>query len=63
MYETYWGLAESPFRNLLDDRWFYESPSHEEVLARLHFLVDQRRLCGLLGGPRGTGKSCCCRCL
>lgn len=57
MYETYWGFEESPFRNLLDDSWFYESPSHEEVLARLHFLVDQQRLCGLLAGPRGTGKS------
>jgi len=36
---------------------FYESPTHEEALARLHFLVDQRRRLGLLMGPAGSGKS------
>jgi general secretion pathway protein A len=57
MYANYWGLAESPFKNTLESRWFYESPGHEEALARLMFLVEHRRRCGVLSGPSGTGKS------
>src|SRR5262249_12784534 len=57
MYANYWGLTESPFKNTLESRWFYESPGHEEALARLMFLVEHRRRCGVLSGPVGTGKS------
>ena len=46
MYANYWGLAETPFRNTLDARWFYESPVHEEALARLLFLIENQRRCG-----------------
>src|SRR5258708_39747529 len=31
MYANYWGLAEIPFKNTLDTRWFYESSGHEEA--------------------------------
>lgn len=57
MYRSHWGLSETPFRNCLDPRFFYESPAHEEALARLHFLAEQRRHLGLLMGPHGSGKS------
>ena len=57
MYQTHWGLRESPFRGPLDPKSFYQSPTHEEALARLHFLVEQRRRLGLLVGPSGSGKS------
>ena len=57
MYQAHWGLQESPFRGLLDPKFFYQSPTHEEALARLHFLVDQQRRLGLLVGPSGSGKS------
>ncbi|MBS0264092.1 MAG: AAA family ATPase [Planctomycetes bacterium] len=57
MYANYWGLDEIPFRNTVEARWFYESPFHEEALARLLFLVEHRRRCGLLLGPAGTGKT------
>jgi type II secretory pathway predicted ATPase ExeA len=57
MYQSHWGLDETPFRNGLDSRWFYQSPVHEEALARLHFLVEQRRRLGLLLGDHGSGKS------
>ena len=57
MYERYWGLSGSPFQNTLDDSRIYESPQHEEALARLYYLVEQRRHCGLLIGVGGTGKS------
>lgn len=57
MYEEYWNLTGSPFRNEPDGRWFCETPVHEEALARLFYLVEQQRRCGLLYGPSGTGKS------
>lgn len=57
MYQSYWGLRESPFRGSLDPKFFYQSPTHEEALARLQFLVQQHRRLGLLVGPSGSGKS------
>ena len=57
MYQSHWGLQQSPFRDSFDLQSFYQSPTHEEALARLHFLVEQRRRMGLLLGPEGSGKS------
>jgi general secretion pathway protein A len=57
MYEAHWGLRNSPFRIAIDDRWFYDSPGHEEALARLYFLIEERRPCGVLQGAAGTGKT------
>lgn len=57
MYQLHWGLRETPFRGCLDPSSFYQSPTHDEALARLHFLVEQRRRLGLLLGDSGSGKS------
>jgi len=57
MYPSHWGLRESPFRNCLDPRFFYQSPTHDEALARMHFLIEQRRRLGVLLGVSGSGKS------
>lgn len=57
MYYEHWNLRESPFGGHFDPRYFYQSANAEEVLARLHFLVDQHRRLGLLLGESGIGKS------
>ncbi|MCC7422612.1 MAG: hypothetical protein IT428_20210 [Planctomycetaceae bacterium] len=57
MYETYWGLQESPFRGHADERWFFESPGHSEALARLFFLTEEGQAGGVLVGQVGTGKT------
>ena len=57
MYQSHWGLRETPFRSGLDSQFFHQSPTHEEALARLHFLVEERRRLGLLLGGVGSGKS------
>lgn len=57
MYHSHWGLSDTPFRACHDPRHFYQSPTHDEALARLQFLVEQRRRLGLLLGVPGTGKS------
>jgi len=33
------------------------SPAHDEAVARCEYLVEQRRLCGIVVGPSGSGKS------
>lgn len=57
MYESHWGVSDAPFRNCLNPRRFYRSPGHDEALARLHFLIEERRRLGLLLGSSGSGKS------
>ncbi len=57
MYQAYWGLGESPFRGNLDQQYFHQGPSQDEALARLHFLVEERRTLGMLLGEPGSGKS------
>ncbi len=57
MYQSHWGFERTPFRTQLDPQFFYHSPTHEEALARLHFLVEQWRRLGLLIGAHGSGKS------
>lgn len=57
MYAQHYGLAEAPFANPFELYWFYQSPAHEEAVARLMYLVEQNRRCGVLSGLGGTGKS------
>ena len=45
-------FAEDPTTDM-----YYPSDSHEEALARMLFLVEERERCGLLIGPAGSGKS------
>jgi len=57
MYQSHWGLRESPFHGDLVAQFLHQSPTHEEALARLQFLVKNHRRLGLLMGPSGSGKS------
>lgn len=57
MYKTHWGLENRPFRSELDPALFFQSPTHDEALARLTFLVEEKRRLGLLLGGPGSGKS------
>ncbi len=54
---TYWGLRQAPFRETANAELLSQSPVHEEALARLHFLVENRRRIGLVLGHGGTGKT------
>ena len=57
MYQTQWGLAKPPFPSGLDLKIFYEGMNQRESLARLRFLTDHQRRCGLMLGQPGLGKS------
>lgn len=57
MYQQHWDLTGQPFPSRVGPAQFFESPTHEEALARLQFLVEQNRRIGLLLGVSGSGKT------
>jgi general secretion pathway protein A len=57
MYLDYWNLKEAPFQNVADARFAYLCAQHHEGLARLVYLVQNRKLGGILTGPYGVGKT------
>ncbi len=57
MDQHYWGFTSPPFSNRLSERTFYESPVHEEALARLLYCIEQDKALAVLYGPAGCGKS------
>ncbi len=57
MYLEHWGLDHPPFQHTIDSSLFFESASHDEALARLHFLAEYRHPVGMLTGPSGSGKT------
>lgn len=57
MYIQYWNLRERPFQNVADTRFAFLSDQHREGLARLLYIVEERKLGGVLAGPYGVGKS------
>lgn len=57
MYLSFWNLREPPFQNVADPRFAYLCEQHHEGLARLVYLVQNRKLGGILAGPYGIGKS------
>jgi general secretion pathway protein A len=53
-YTSYWGMSTSPFS---EGPGGATSPLIDEALARLTFLVDERRPLGILVGEAATGKT------
>lgn len=57
MYLNYWNLNDTPFQNAPNRKFAYYSEQHREGLARLVYLVENRKLGGVMAGPYGSGKS------
>ncbi len=57
MYEQHFGLAEKPFENTPDPRFFFANPDHDEALANLIYAVTERKGFVLLTGEVGAGKT------
>ncbi|OGS20767.1 MAG: hypothetical protein A3J83_01650 [Elusimicrobia bacterium RIFOXYA2_FULL_40_6] len=57
VYENFWGLAEKPFENTPDPKYFFNSHQHEEGLARLLYVIREGKGAGLLTGIYGCGKT------
>jgi type II secretory pathway predicted ATPase ExeA len=56
-YWSHWGLRQTPFRAAAGSDLCRLSATHEEAIARLHFLVENGRRLGLLLGELGSGKT------
>lgn len=57
MYEAYWGLSQSPFRNVPDPAFFCPLPAHQEVLEKLLYAVQFGKGGVVITGEAGCGKS------
>ena len=62
MYKTYFGFREKPFGKTPDPRFLFLSSGHEEALARLEFVVEEREI-AVLTGEIGCGKTTLSRAL
>jgi general secretion pathway protein A len=61
MYQTYFGLVETPFSIAPDPHYLYMSQRHQEALATLLFGVKGDGGFVLLTGEVGAGKTTICR--
>jgi MSHA biogenesis protein MshM len=57
MYEAYWRLQCNPFENDGDPRAFFQSETHQSVLLKLRYVIENRKGAGVLVGGSGLGKS------
>lgn len=62
MYKNYFGLREKPFSKTPDPRFLFLSKGHEEALARLEFVIEEREI-AVLTGEIGCGKTTLSRAL
>ncbi|MBI3313194.1 MAG: AAA family ATPase [Candidatus Omnitrophica bacterium] len=63
MYESFFGLNESPFNVTPDPRFVYFSHHHQEALSALLYGVQNRRGFIQITGEIGAGKTTLCRTL
>lgn len=63
MYETFFGLKETPFNMTPDPRFVYYSRHHKEALSSLLYGVQSRRGFLQLTGEIGAGKTTLCQTL
>lgn len=62
MYEQYFGLVETPFTRHIPVTHLYGAQAHEELVARMQYVVQSRGF-GVVTGEIGSGKSTAVRTL
>jgi type II secretory pathway predicted ATPase ExeA len=53
----YYGLREHPFSNVVDSRFYYNSPLHSKALIKLKHSIDAKRGLAVVIGDTGAGKT------
>jgi general secretion pathway protein A len=56
-YLEYFQLKEHPFSNVVDSRFYYNSPLHADAMLKLKYAVDTRKGLAVVIGGIGTGKT------
>lgn len=55
--EKFFGLSENPFKDNLDERFYYTTRQHEKAFASMLYCITNKQAIGLIVGESGTGKS------
>ncbi|NLD36349.1 MAG: AAA family ATPase [Desulfatiglans sp.] len=63
MYNSFFGLTETPFNLTPDPRYLYLSPNHREAIDHLLYGINERKGFILITGGIGAGKTTLCRVL
>ncbi|MGD0884981.1 MAG: AAA family ATPase [Thermodesulfovibrionales bacterium] len=56
-YLEYYHLREHPFSNVVDNRFYYSSPHHANVITKLKYAIDTRKGLAVVIGDIGAGKT------
>jgi general secretion pathway protein A len=56
-YLEFYRLKEHPFSNVVDSKFYYNSPLHSDALVKLKYAVDTRKGLAVVIGGIGTGKT------
>lgn len=57
MYLDFFDFKKPPFDNDFNDEFFFTSQTHEEAYSRLEYVIENRKMCGVLCGAYGCGKT------
>ena len=61
MYNSFFGLKETPFNLTPDPRYLFLSKNHGEAIDHLLYGINERKGFILITGGIGTGKTTLCR--
>src|SRR3990170_938517 len=56
-YLEYFGIKEQPFSNVVDNRFYYKNPQHDEALIKLKYAIDTKKGLAVVVGEIGAGKT------
>jgi type II secretory pathway predicted ATPase ExeA len=56
-YLEYYKLREHPFSNVVDNRFYYNSPQHAQALIKLKYAIDTKKGLAVVIGDIGAGKT------
>lgn len=54
---SFYNLKEHPFSNVVDNRFYYNSPLHSTALIKLKHAIDSKRGLAVVIGDTGSGKT------
>src|SRR3990172_1326032 len=56
-YLEYYKLSEHPFSNVVDSRFYYNSPQQSEAIVKLKYAIDTKKGLAVVIGNIGAGKT------
>ncbi len=62
-YLAFYKLREHPFSNIVDNRFYYNSPQHSNAMVKLKHAIDTKKGLAVVIGDIGSGKTTLARML